>query len=98
MCLSGDVLLQKLTVMTSAVYCIVQAAEFESYLCVSGAGSYKVLHSKQIVHIHPSSVLCGKKAKCIVFNELMQTTQKYALCVSAIEAAWLPELAPMVFS
>lgn len=25
----------------------------------------------QAVAIHPSSVLCGKKAECIVFNELV---------------------------
>lgn len=35
-------------------------------------GSYKVIATGQAVTIHPSSVLCGKKAECIVFNELVR--------------------------
>ncbi len=35
-------------------------------------GSYKVIATGQAVAIHPSSVLCGKKAECIVFNELVR--------------------------
>ena len=54
--------------------------------------------SGQTVHIHPSSVLCGKKAKCIVFSELIHTTRNYAHQVTAIEPSWLPELAPSVFT
>lgn len=39
----------------------------------SPAGSYKVIATGQAVAIHPSSVLCGKKAECIVFNELVSS-------------------------
>ncbi len=53
--------------------------------------------SGQTVHIHPSSVLCGKPTPCIVFGELIHTTRSYARQVSAIEPAWLPEVAPSVF-
>lgn len=56
-----------------------------------------MLTTNQIVHIHPSSVLCGKKARCIVFGELIHTMRNYARQVSAIDPAWLPELAPSVF-
>ncbi len=49
------------------------------------------------MHIHPSSVLCGKPTPCIVFGELIHTTRSYARQVSAIEPAWLPEVAPSVF-
>ena len=61
------------------------------------AGTYKLVASSQSVTIHPSSVLSGKKPKCIVFGELMRTTRNYARQVTAIDPAWLPELAPSVF-
>ncbi|PRW45383.1 ATP-dependent RNA helicase dhx8 isoform A [Chlorella sorokiniana] len=61
-------------------------------------GSYKVIATGQAVAIHPSSVLCGKKAECIVFNELVRTSKQYARDAVAIEAAWLPELAPAYFA
>ena len=57
-----------------------------------------MITSSQTVHIHPSSVLCGKKAKCIVFSELIHTTRNYAHQVTAIDSAWLPVLAPAVFA
>ena len=53
--------------------------------------------SGQTVHIHPSSVLCSKNPRCIVFGELIRTSRVYARQVSAIDPAWLPELAPSVF-
>ena len=62
------------------------------------AGSYKMIMSSQAVSIHPSSVLSGKKARCIVFGELIHTTRNYARQVTAIDPAWLPELAPSVFT
>eukprot|EP00887_Chlorella_sp_A99_P005931 scaffold29.g5931.t1 len=61
-------------------------------------GSYKVISTGQAVAIHPSSVLCSKKPECIVFNELVRTTRQYARDVVAIDAKWLPELAPAFFA
>lgn len=61
-------------------------------------GTYKILMSSQSVSIHPSSVLCGKKPKCIVFGELIHTTRNYARQVTAVDPSWLPELAPSVFT
>lgn len=52
----------------------------------------------QVVTIHPSSVLSSKKPPCIVFDELVLTTRQYARTVTAIDAQWLPELAPHYFS
>lgn len=43
-----------------------------------GAGTYKVLASGQVVALHPSSVLCGKRPACIVYDELLRTTRDYA--------------------
>lgn len=62
------------------------------------AGTYKVIATGQTLAIHPSSVLCNKKAECIVFNELMRTTRQYARTALAIDAKWLPELAPAFFA
>ena len=53
--------------------------------------------SGQTLQIHPSSVLCAKKPKCIVFDELLHTTRAYARTVTVIDAAWLPELVPQCF-
>lgn len=61
------------------------------------AGTYKLLASGQLVAIHPSSVLAGRKVPCIVFDELVQTTRRYARTVTAIDPRWLPELAPHLF-
>jgi ATP-dependent RNA helicase DHX8/PRP22 len=61
-------------------------------------GSYRVVATGQDVAIHPSSVLHGKRADCIVFNELVRTTRQYARDIVAIDAKWLPELAPAYFA
>lgn len=61
-------------------------------------GSYRVVATGQDVAIHPSSVLHGKRADCIVFNELVRTTRQYARDIVAIDAKWLPELAPAYFT
>eukprot|EP00877_Chromochloris_zofingiensis_P014727 jgi/Chrzof1/9508/Cz04g05220.t1 len=61
-------------------------------------GSYKVIATGQLVHVHPSSVLCRKRPECIVFNELVRTTKQYARDVCRIQPRWLPELAPAFFA
>lgn len=58
---------------------------------------YRLLATNQLVMIHPSSVLSGRKAACIVFDELVQTARLYARNVTAIDPLWLPELAPHLF-
>jgi ATP-dependent RNA helicase DHX8/PRP22 len=36
--------------------------------------------------------------RCIVFDELLRTTRTYARTVSAVDPAWLPELAPSFYA
>lgn len=71
-------------------------------------GSYRTLIGGQQVGIHPSSVLSPaqmskgsggllKKHKCVVFTELVRTSRLYMRDITAIDAAWLSELAPRVF-
>ncbi|KAK4780859.1 hypothetical protein SAY87_016965 [Trapa incisa] len=60
-------------------------------------GIYRALASGQVVRIHPSSVLNQTKADCVIFNELVQTSQKYIRNVSIIDYLWLTELAPQFY-
>lgn len=69
-------------------------------------GSYRTLVGGQQVGIHPSSVLAqaqarkgagGVKHKCVLFTELVRTTKLYMRDVTAMDAAWLPEVAPRIF-
>lgn len=52
-------------------------------------GSYKTLVGGQKVAVHPGSVLFGKKAMAIVFDEFVFTSRAYARGVSAVEMGWL---------
>jgi len=52
-------------------------------------GSYKTLVGAQKVAVHPGSVLFGKQAQAIVFNEFVFTNKAYARGVSAVEIGWL---------
>ncbi|PKI52734.1 hypothetical protein CRG98_026885 [Punica granatum] len=61
-------------------------------------GAYRALASGQAVRIHPSSVLNQTKADCVIFNELVQTSQKYIRSVSIIDYLWLTELAPQFYA
>ena len=56
-----------------------------------------LMSGRQVV-IHPSSVLCGKKPSCIVFNDMIWTTRQYARGISVIEPAWLAEHAPAFYT
>lgn len=61
-------------------------------------GGYRAVASGQEVRIHPGSVLCGTTTpECIVFDELVLTSQKYVRGVTAVEPHWLPTLLPGFF-
>lgn len=52
----------------------------------------KQLGSRQIVTIHPSSVLFHSKPSCIVFTELIQTGKRYVRQVTLIDQDWIEDL------
>lgn len=54
-------------------------------------GSYKTMVGNQIVAIHPSSGLFGKKMEAILFNEFVFTSRSYAKSVSAVQLNWIAE-------
>ena len=61
-------------------------------------GKYRKVHGNQIVSIHPSSVLMGKKKfEAIMFHELVQTTRPYVRAVSAIQVNWCEKLSFFAF-
>ncbi|KAL8736702.1 MAG: hypothetical protein Q9166_000068 [cf. Caloplaca sp. 2 TL-2023] len=54
-------------------------------------GSYKTIVGNQLVAIHPSSGLHGKKVEAIVYNEFVFTNRSYARGVSAVQMDWVGE-------
>nr|CAB3469849.1 unnamed protein product [Digitaria exilis] len=61
-------------------------------------GSYRALATSQSVQIHPSSVLFRTKPDCVIFNELVRTTQNYVKNLTRIDPLWLAELAPQYYA
>lgn len=61
-------------------------------------GSYRTLFQKQMVHIHPSSVLFNQKPAFVVFHELVQTSRCYMRDVTVVDPKWLIEASPSLAS
>uniref|UniRef100_A0A8D1KAL7 Probable ATP-dependent RNA helicase DHX35 n=1 Tax=Sus scrofa TaxID=9823 RepID=A0A8D1KAL7_PIG len=65
------------------------AARFHS------TGVYRTIRDDHELHIHPASVLYAEKPpRWVIYNEVIQTSKYYMRDVTAIESAWLLELAP----
>ncbi|EMS21675.1 hypothetical protein NBRC10512_002503 [Rhodotorula toruloides] len=60
-------------------------------------GSYRHTMTKQLVAIHHSSTLHGKKAPAIIDDELVLTTKTYARGISSIEPSQIRSKAPSLF-
>ncbi|KAJ2115535.1 hypothetical protein IW146_002241 [Coemansia sp. RSA 922] len=63
-------------------------------------GSYRLFRGGPALWIHPSSVLFPEaaKPKFVVFAEAMETTKLYMRGITAINLAWLAEVAPHYYS
>ncbi|XP_047050747.1 pre-mRNA-splicing factor ATP-dependent RNA helicase DEAH10-like [Lolium rigidum] len=61
-------------------------------------GSFRALGTGQSVQMHPSSVLFRTKPDCVIFNELVRTTQNYVKNLTRIDPLWLAELAPQYYA
>jgi ATP-dependent RNA helicase DHR2 len=59
-------------------------------------GSYLTTQGKNIIAIHPSSVLHGRKTEAIMFLEHVYTQKNYGKKVSAIQMNWIAEALEMV--
>ncbi|XP_057559374.1 probable ATP-dependent RNA helicase DHX35 isoform X2 [Hippopotamus amphibius kiboko] len=65
------------------------AARFHS------TGAYRTIRDDHELHIHPASVLYAETPpRWVIYNEVIQTSKYYMRDVTAIESAWLLELAP----
>ncbi|XP_058143069.1 probable ATP-dependent RNA helicase DHX35 isoform X2 [Dasypus novemcinctus] len=65
------------------------AARFHS------TGTYRTIRDDHELHIHPASVLYAEKPpRWVIYNEVIQTSKYYMRDVTAVESAWLLELAP----
>ncbi|KAJ3272638.1 putative ATP-dependent RNA helicase dhx33 [Terramyces sp. JEL0728] len=54
-------------------------------------GTFKTLLTREIVYIHPTSVLFQTKQPAIMFSECVKTTRQYLKNVSVIQPSWLSE-------
>ncbi|KAL9113927.1 MAG: hypothetical protein Q9227_002061 [Pyrenula ochraceoflavens] len=52
-------------------------------------GSYRTIAGNQTVSIHPSSVVFGRKAEAIMYNEFVFTNRSYARGVSVVQMDWI---------
>ena len=62
------------------------------------SGEYIAVVSHEAVAIHPSSALFSKRAPCVLFNELLYTTKLYMRDLTSIDAEWLTELVPGMYT
>ncbi|ORX41484.1 hypothetical protein BCR36DRAFT_180815 [Piromyces finnis] len=60
-------------------------------------GSYRAIVSGQIVYMHPTSVLFGRKPEAIMYNDLILTSKQYMRNASAIHPNWIAQTAPKYF-
>ncbi|KAG2231385.1 hypothetical protein INT48_004420 [Thamnidium elegans] len=59
-----------------------------------GNGRFRTIRDNVLLNIHPNSVLFNRNPKCVVFHEVVETTQAYMRDLTVIEPEWLAELAP----
>lgn len=55
---------------------------------------YLTVESRQIVAIHPSSVLYSLQPHCVLFTEVIQTGSCYMRQVSQVDPEWLRDIVP----
>lgn len=70
---------------------------FQNVAILGHNGSYETLKERKNVFIHPSSSLFQSKARCVLYNELVYTTNFYMRDVLSIDRGWLLELVPDYF-
>lgn len=58
--------------------------------------SYRTIFQGELISVHPSSLLFGKKCDGIMYIEFVYTTKGYARTVSSIDPEWVLEIAPHV--
>ncbi|KAJ1490181.1 P-loop containing nucleoside triphosphate hydrolase protein [Baffinella frigidus] len=83
---------------TQVARCLVTAFYANAASLSPDGRCYKVESSSEEVFIHPTSSLFQRRARTVVFDQLMLTTKMYMRNCTVIDMAWLPELVPSVYS
>lgn len=60
--------------------------------------SYRTTTTGQLISIHPSSLIFGKKVDAVMYNDYVYTTKGYARNVSVIELEWLQKIGSHVLA
>jgi ATP-dependent RNA helicase DHR2 len=60
--------------------------------------SYRTTTSGQLISIHPSSLIFGKRVDAVMYTDYVYTTKGYARNVSVIELEWLMEIGAHVLA
>ncbi|KAF2219922.1 P-loop containing nucleoside triphosphate hydrolase protein [Elsinoe ampelina] len=55
-------------------------------------GSYRTFVGNQVVAVHPSSVLFGRRVEAVVFAEFVFTNRAYARGVGVVQGRWVGEV------
>ncbi|CUG05081.1 DEAD/DEAH box RNA helicase, putative [Bodo saltans] len=61
---------------------------------------YRLVIGQQPVHLHPTSALTfqtRRKPSLVIFNNVVETTQRYMKEVTAIHEQWLQDAAPLLY-
>jgi pre-mRNA-splicing factor ATP-dependent RNA helicase DHX38/PRP16 len=76
------------------------SAYFSNCARLKGINQYVNIRSGSPCHLHRTSSLfgLGYTPDYVVYHELVLTTKEYMRTVTAVEAEWLAELAPMFFA
>jgi HrpA-like RNA helicase len=77
--------------------CICAGFFMNAAIRVPNKRMYKTLVSQLEVAIHPASVIQDPFPDCVIFNQVIMTSKQYIRDVTAIDSAWLPELAPNLY-
>lgn len=84
--------------LESVLRCLVCGLFMQAARLQPDGRTYRTLVSNQEVYIHPSSVLLDKKRPAVIYTELVMTSKQYIRTLTAIDTAWLAELAPQMYS
>jgi ATP-dependent RNA helicase DDX35 len=79
---------------TQVARCLVTAFYANAARLAPDGRSYRAECSSEEIFVHPNSSLFRRKARAVVFDQLMLTTKMYMRNCTVIDLAWLPELVP----
>ncbi|EKX51695.1 hypothetical protein GUITHDRAFT_157138 [Guillardia theta CCMP2712] len=83
--------------LTAVARCLCTAFYSNTATIAPDGKSYRMEVTAQEVYLHPSSVLFGRRARSVVFDELVLTSKLYMRHCTVIDVGWLAELVPLLY-